>query len=63
MNFADEDLAALWRPPESGQPGAYAFRMYRNYDGQDRTLGETSVQATSTGQEKLAIYAALPTWP
>ena len=27
------DLAALWDPPSSAQPGAYAFRMYRNYDG------------------------------
>src|SRR5262249_15509491 len=28
------DLATLWEPPSSGQPGAFAFRMYRNYDGQ-----------------------------
>ena len=53
------DLATLWDPPTSDQPGAYAFRMYRNYDGQDHTFGETGVQATSSDQEKLAIYAAL----
>ena len=27
------DLATLWGPPTVNQPGAYAFRMYRNYDG------------------------------
>jgi len=28
------DLATLWGPPTTSQPGAYAFRMYRDYDGQ-----------------------------
>ena len=27
------DLATLWAPPTASQPGAFAFRMYRNYDG------------------------------
>jgi len=52
------DLATLWGPPASSEPGAYAFRMYLNYDGQHHTFGETSVQATSADQDRLAIYAA-----
>ncbi len=52
------DLAALWDPPTSAQPGAFAFRMYRNYDGAGGTFGDTSVSAASTDQDQLAIYAA-----
>ncbi len=52
------DLATLWGPPSSDQPGAYAFRMYLNYDGQHGQFGDTSVRAASADQEKLAIYAA-----
>jgi len=51
-------LATLWGPPSSGQPGAYAFRMYLNYDGHGRGFGETSVQASSADQGQLSIYAA-----
>jgi hypothetical protein len=62
------DLATLWNYPNSGdglgytnfetQPGAYAFRIYRNYDGNGDTFGDTSVQAASTNQDQLSIYAA-----
>ncbi len=52
------DLATLWGPPTWNEPGAYAFRMYRNYDGQHHTFGETSVRAISADQGQLAIYAA-----
>ncbi|MBN1411474.1 MAG: glycoside hydrolase family 44 protein [Spirochaetales bacterium] len=52
------DLATLWGPPKFSEPGAYAFRMYLNYDGSGGKFGETSVQASSTDQGTLAIYAA-----
>jgi hypothetical protein len=52
------DLATLWGPPTISQPGAYAFRMYRNYDGQHHTFGEVSVRAVSTDQAQVAVYAA-----
>ena len=52
------DLATLWELPTATQPGAFAFRMYRNYDGAGHAFGETSLQATSEDQAKLAIYAA-----
>ncbi len=52
------DLATLWAPPASNEPGAFAFRLYRNYDGAEHAFGETSVQASSADQDQLAIYAA-----
>lgn len=52
------DFATLWDPPTSGQPGAYAFRMYRNYDGNGSQFGDRSLVATSADQDSLAVYAA-----
>lgn len=52
------DLATLWAPPGPDQPGAYAFRIYRNYDGAGGRFGETGLQAASADQGQLAIYAA-----
>ena len=52
------DLATLWGPPAADEPGAFAFRMYRNYDGVGGQFGNVSVQASSSDQEQLAIYAA-----
>lgn len=52
------DMATLWSPPESTQPLAFAFRMYRNYDGLGHTFGDTSGQAISANQDKVSIYAA-----
>ncbi len=52
------DLATLWGPDASDQPWAYAFRMYRNYDGSGSAFGDVSVQASSEDQDKLAIYVA-----
>jgi hypothetical protein len=52
------DIAFLWAPLTADDPFAYAFRLYRNYDGAGSTFGDQSVQATSSDQEKLAIYAA-----
>jgi hypothetical protein len=52
------DMAMLWSPPQSTQPAAFAFRMFRNYNGAGGRFGETSVAAVSTGQDRLALYAA-----
>jgi hypothetical protein len=52
------DLATLWEPPVPTDPGAFAFRMYRNYDGQGAAFGDTSVRASSADQGQLAVYAA-----
>lgn len=53
------DLATLWTAPDFDQPVAYAFRMYRNYDGSGSKFGETNVRAQSTDQAQLSVYAAL----
>jgi hypothetical protein len=52
------DLATLWGPTKVSDPWAYAFRMYRNYDGSNRHFGDTSVKAGSANQARLAVYAA-----
>src|SRR6185436_3048958 len=47
-----------WDPPATNQPGAFAFRMYRDYNGQGGAFGDLSVSASSVDQGQLAIYAA-----
>jgi hypothetical protein len=51
-------LATLWGPAGAGDPWAYAFRMYRDYDGHGGQFGSTSVRAVSSDQGRLAVYAA-----
>lgn len=53
------DLATIWGPPTPTEPGAFAFRMYRNYDGQGSMFGETAVSAVSGDQSQLSVYGAL----
>ena len=53
------DAATLWPQLNPTSPGAFAYKIYRNYDGIGGTFGETGVQAISVDQGKLAIYAAL----
>lgn len=52
------DLATMWSPPTADQPGAFAFRMYRNYDGNGGAFGDIRIQAVSSDQSRLAVYAA-----
>jgi hypothetical protein len=52
------DLATLWSPPSASQPGAHAFRMFRNYDGAGHGFGETSLAASSSDAGQLSVFAA-----
>jgi Glycoside hydrolase family 44 len=52
------DLANMWSAPAPTDPIAYSFRMYRNYDGKGEQYGDTWVNATSSDQSQLSIYAA-----
>ena len=52
------DFANMWSPPAPADPIAYAFRMYRDYDGSGAQYGDTWVSATSSDQSQLSIYAA-----
>lgn len=47
-----------WIDIKVDEPWAYAFRMYRNYDGSKSTFGDLSVPATSSNEWDMAIYAA-----
>jgi hypothetical protein len=51
-------LATLWSPPSASESGAYAYRMYLNYDGQGGSYGDIWVRSASADQGKLAIYGA-----
>jgi uncharacterized protein (TIGR03437 family) len=53
------DMAMLWGPPVSTDPLAFAFQMYRNYDGIGGAFGETSVQAVSADRGSLSVYGAV----
>ena len=52
------DFANMWNAPQPTDPIAYAFRLYRNYDGAGAQFGETGVKATSADQTQLSMYAA-----
>lgn len=52
------DMALLWDPLPGDAAYAYAFRLYRNYDGQGGQFGDQSLAAESTAPEQLAIFAA-----
>jgi Glycoside hydrolase family 44 len=60
------DLAALWNYPDKALgydrfetlPGAYAFRIYRNYDGAGGKFGDVSVSSSSSDESQLSVYAA-----
>jgi len=42
----------LWGPPQFTDPLAFAFRIYRNYDGAGAGFGETYVSSTSGRSEQ-----------
>jgi hypothetical protein len=52
------DFANMWSAPAPTDPIAYSFRMYRNYDGRSGQYGDTWVDATSSDQTQLSVYAA-----
>lgn len=53
------DMATFWGPPVPSDPVAFAFQMFRNYDGIGGAFGETSVEATSADRGSLSVYGAL----
>ncbi len=53
------DFANMWNTPAPTDPIAYAFRLFRNYDGQGSQFGNTSVSASSSNQAELSIYGSL----
>jgi hypothetical protein len=53
------DMAARWATPAAGTPTYKAIRMFRNYDGNRSTFGETSVVATAPNPDVVSVFAAV----
>jgi len=52
------DFATRWTVPTNPSPTYLAMEMYRNYDGNLSTFGDTSVAATVANPDNLSSYAA-----
>jgi hypothetical protein len=55
------DLATRWTTPTNTAPAYKAMKMYRNYDGNKSTFGDTSVLTTVPNPDNLSAYSALRT--
>ena len=52
------DLAARWTTPDASTPTYKAIKIYRNYDGNKSTFGDTSVSASGPNPDNVAVFAA-----
>jgi Glycoside hydrolase family 44 len=52
------DMGARWTTPASSTPTYKAMKMYRNYDGNKSTFGDTSVAAAAPNPDNVATFAA-----
>ncbi len=52
------DMATRWTTPDPSSPTYKAMKMYRNYDGNKSTFGETSVSATVPNPDNVSCFAA-----
>ena len=55
------DLATRWTTPDPGTPTYKAIKMYRNYDGNKSTFGDTSVLTAVPNPDNLAAFGAVRT--
>jgi hypothetical protein len=53
------DLATRWTTPASTTPTYLAMKMYRNYDGNKSTFGDTSVLTTVPNPDDVSAFAAV----
>jgi len=53
------DMATRWTTPDASTPTFKAMKMYRNYDGQNRGFGETSVSAAVPNPDAVSAFAAV----
>ncbi|HUD98499.1 MAG TPA: glycoside hydrolase family 44 protein [Bryobacteraceae bacterium] len=51
-------LGTLWGAPAPTDPGAFAFQIFLNYDGNGSPFGGTGVSATSGDPDTLSVFAA-----
>jgi len=52
------DLATRWTTPDATTPTYKAIKIYRNYDGNKSTFGDTSVSASGPNPDNVAVFAA-----
>lgn len=52
------DLATRWTTPDPSTLTYKAMKMYRNYDGNKSTFGETSINATGPNPDNVSVFAA-----
>lgn len=53
------DIATRWTTPTNSTPTFKAMKLYRNYDGNKSTFGETSVAASGPNPDRVSCFAAL----
>jgi Glycoside hydrolase family 44 len=53
------DMGARWATPAASTPTYKAMKMYRNYDGNRSTFGETSVAASTASPDAVSAFAAV----
>ncbi len=53
------DMGARWTTPAASTPTYKAMKMYRNYDGNRSTFGDTSVAAATANPDAVSAFAAL----
>jgi hypothetical protein len=53
------DLATRWTTPAMNTPTYLAMKIYRNYDGNKSTFGDTSVSAQTANVDNVSAFAAL----
>ena len=52
------DMAARWTTPDASTPTYKAMKIYRNYDGNKSTFGETSVSTTVPNPDNVSAFSA-----
>jgi hypothetical protein len=55
------DLATRWTVPVNNSPTYNAMKIYRNYDGNKSTFGDTSIQTTVPNADDLSAFGAVRT--
>jgi PKD repeat protein len=52
------DMGARWTTPDESTPTYKAMKMYRNYDGNKSTFGDTSVSTTVPNPDNVSAFSA-----
>ncbi len=55
------DLATRWTTPATNTPTYLAMKMYRNYDGNKSTFGDTSIFTVVPNPDNLSAFGAVRT--